>query len=293
MASNQQTPAEQGIQSISRGIAINIGLAVVKGLGGIAGNSYALIADAVESAADVVTSLVAYWGLRVASRKPDERHPYGHGKAEPLTALFLSFCLTAAAVLIGYQSIENVIQPHKNPEPFTLGILALVVVVKELLFRYQRRIGQAIGSTTVQADAVHQRSDAFTSIAAFIGISIAIIGGDGYESADDYAALFASAFIIYNAYAIFRPALSEIMDEAPPAVLAEQVRDIALNVAGVSGLDKCLIRKMGSYYFVDLHVLVPAQLTVRKGHTIAHEVKDAVRQRMPQVTDVLVHIEPQ
>jgi cation diffusion facilitator family transporter len=144
----------------------------------------------------------------------------------------------------------------------------------------------------VKSDAWHHRSDAITSAAAFTGISIALVGGDGYESADDFAALFASVIIIINAYRIFKPALFELLDTAPPARTIQKVRDVAVKVENVMGIDKCFVRKMGFDYFVDIHVLVDANLPVFKGHEIAHKVKDELMKEYPNISDVLVHIEP-
>ncbi|NUN68159.1 MAG: cation transporter [Bacteroidetes bacterium] len=284
--------ASKGIRSALAGIVVNGALALVKGIAGFLGNSYALIADAIESASDVVSSLIVVSGLRIAAKPRDENHPYGHGKAEPIAALVVALSLFGAAVTIILQSYHEIITPHHAPEPFTLIVLIIVVVVKEALFRSVFRVAEEVQSTAVRTDAWHHRSDAITSAAAFIGISAALIGGDGYESADDWAALFASVIIIYNAYGLFRPALDEIMDAAPPADVAERVRAAAATVPGVLGLEKCFVRKMGLDYFVDLHVIVDGAATVREGHRIGHDVKDAVCHALPRIADVMVHIEP-
>ena len=274
------------------GMMVNIVLMVVKGLAGWLGNSYALVADALESATDLVTSFFVWFGLRTAAQKPDEDHPYGHGKAEPLAAMVVALALWAAAGLIAVQSVDNIRTPHSIPSPFTLLVLAGVVIVKEVLFRKVARVGAEVESSAVKADAWHHRSDAITSLTAFIGISIALIGGPGYESADDWAALLASGIIVYNAYHIFRPAFGEIMDEAPPGNWKAEIEAIALTVPGVMGTEKCFVRKTGFEFFVDLHVEVSGDLTVREGHAIAHAVKAAIQHQKPYVYDVLVHIEP-
>lgn len=281
------------MRSAAAGIAVNALLAVVKITTGFFGNSYALIADGIESASDVLSSMVVFAGLKIAVKPRDENHPYGHGKAEPLAAVLVSAALFGAAIMIAVQSVREIITPHHAPEPYTLIVLLLVVVTKELLYRYVFRVGEEVKSTAVKTDAWHHRSDAITSMAAFVGIVIALAGGEGWEEADDWAALFASAFIIYNAYHLFKPAINEVMDAAPPPYLMKDVKDAALGVEGVLGLDKCFIRKMGFDHFVDLHVIVSGDLSVRKSHEIGHKVKDRILQSVPGITDVLVHIEPE
>lgn len=285
-------PSAKGVKSTLIGIMVSLALAIVKGLAGFFGNSYALIADAIESVSDVFSSLILWMGLKVSARPPDEDHPYGHGKAEPLAAIAIGFALIAAATLISVESIQHLMTPHSVPEPFTLVVLVLVIFIKEVMFRYVLKVGAEVNSHAVKADAFHHRSDALTSAAAFIGISIALIGGKGYEGADDWAALFAAGIIVFNAIHIVRPAIAEIMDAAPSADLLDKVKNIASSVKDVTGLDKCFIRKMGFEYYVDLHVEVDGNLSVREGHRIAHEVKDAILKAFPMVSDVLVHIEP-
>lgn len=290
---NADHPALKGIRPTIVGISINLLLVLVKGVAGILGNSFALVADAIESVSDVMSSVILWAGLRIATKAPDEDHPYGHGKAEPLAASVIALSLVVAAIFIAVESIHNIRTPHDTPAPFTLWVLLIVIFTKEVLFRYVIKIGNEIESTAVTADAWHHRSDMFTSLAAFLGISVALIGGDGYEIADDMAALFAAGIILYNAYRIFRPALNEVMDAAPPSHLTEEVRAVAGTVEGVAGLEKCYVRKMGFDFYVDLHVLVDGQLTVRQGHDIAHKVKASLMAANPRINDVLVHIEPE
>ncbi|PIQ22196.1 MAG: cation-efflux pump [Cytophagales bacterium CG18_big_fil_WC_8_21_14_2_50_42_9] len=285
-------PAKKGIKSTLISLLVSVGLVLIKGTAGILGNSYALVADAIESASDVLSSLILFAGLRIAAKGPDHDHPYGHGKAEPLAATVISLIMAAAAILIVVESVINILTPHEVPKTFTLWILAGVVLVKEVLFRFVDKVGEEAKSTAVKADAWHHRSDAITSAAAFIGISIAIIGGKGYEVADDYAALVAAVIIFVNAYLVFRPALNEVMDAAPPQDIVLEVKALASQVPGVQGLDKCFVRKMGFELFVDLHVLVDGNLTVTEGHDIAHEVKDIILHENPRIYDVLIHIEP-
>jgi cation diffusion facilitator family transporter len=274
------------------GLGVNALLAVVKLVTGIVGHSYALVADAIESMADCFSSVVVWSGLRIAAKPADENHPYGHGKAEPLAAATVSLGLMAAAGVIVAQSIHEIVTPHHAPAWFTLVVLVLVILVKELLYRFVWSAGNQFGSTAMKTDAWHHRSDALTSAAAFAGISIALIGGPGYEAADDWAALAASAVIAWNAWKLLRPAVAELVDTAPPPEVLERARNAAARVTGVTGLEKSYVRKMGFDYYLDLHVLVHGELTVRAGHEIAHQVKDAVRQDNPRIVEVLVHIEP-
>ncbi|MCC6732435.1 MAG: cation transporter [Candidatus Omnitrophica bacterium] len=280
------------LQTTLLGILLNACLAAAKGIAGVIGHSYALIADAIESTSDIASSLIVYGGLKIASIPPDEDHPYGHGKAEPLAAMLVAFALLTAALAIIIQSIREIQTPHHAPAPFTLYILIGVVIVKESLYRYVINVGDKAQSTAVITDAWHHRSDAITSAATGVGIAIALICGPGYEAADDWAALLASGIIILNAIRLLRPALAEVMDAAPGNGMEQQVRDAALAVRGVTGLDVCNVRKMGLHYYVDLHVLVDGDLPVRDGHEIAHRVKDAIRKAQPRIHDILIHIEP-
>jgi len=273
-------------------MVINAMLAVIKVVGGILGSSYALIADGIESTADIVNSFIVLRGLQISKLPKDEDHPYGHGKAEPIAALIVAVFMLAAAILIMVQSIHEIITPHLNPKPFTLAVLALVITTKEILFRKIIKVGDSLESVSVRTDAWHHRSDAITSLAAFIGIAIALYAGKGYESADDWAALFAGFVIIFNSYLLSKSAIDELMDTAPPVAFVEQVKTITKDVEGVIDTDKCLLRKSGFSYFIDLHVVVDANITVENGHKIAHKVKDRLMDSNPQFADVLVHIEP-
>lgn len=283
----------QGFRASLVSVVANPLLALGKIVAGILGNSYALVADGIESSADVFSSFVVWKALRVSTRPADHDHPYGHGKAESIAGLFVAAVLVAAALLIAVQSVREIITPHHAPAAFTLVVLVAVVVTKELLFRYVSRAGHALDSTALKSDAWHHRSDAITSIAAFIGISIALIGGPGYESADDWAALVACAIIAYNGVALLRPALAEIMDAAVSRETEVRVREIAGAVDGVRAIEKCRIRKSGLGLLMDIHVVVAGDLTVREGHTIAHRVKDALMAAADlPVHDVVVHTEP-
>lgn len=281
-----------GLKTTLTGIIISSILAVIKALGGIFGNSYALIADAIESTTDIVTSAMLYIGLRWSSKPADKEHPYGHGKAEALIALGIALCLCIAAIVIAVESVHNINTPHKPPKAFTLLILVVVIATKEILYRYVLKTGTEINSGAVKADAFHHRSDAITSAAAFIGIAIGLLAGPGYEAADDWAALLAGAIIIINAYRIARPAIGELLDEEQEPELNERVMEIAAEVQGVAYVQKCHIRKMGLMSHADMHVWVNKDLTVEQGHTIAHNVQDHIQSVLPQFAYIHIHIEP-
>lgn len=266
--------------------------AAIKITAGVLGHAYALIADGIESTLDIAGSIVIWGGLRFAARPPDATHPYGHGKAEPLASVIVALGVLAAAVILAVESIREIFLPHHAPAPFTLVVLIVVVATKETLFRRISRLGRSIESTAIETDAWHHRADAITSIAAFVGISIALIGGEKWQRADDFAALFACAVIATTGLRLLRPALQEILDTAPRGKITDLVREAARSVPGVLDLDKCFIRKMGIDYYVDLHVQVNGSISVREGHELAHRVKDAIRATNEHIVDVLVHVEP-
>jgi cation diffusion facilitator family transporter len=287
------TPATKAaLKTTLTGIIVSLVLAIIKALGGIFGNSYALIADAIESTTDIITSSLLYVGLTWSSKPADKEHPYGHGKAEALIALGIALALVIAAVIIGIESVHNIRTPHKSPKAFTLLILGGVILTKEILYRYVIKTGNEINSGAVKADAFHHRSDAITSGAAFIGITIGLWGGPGYEVADDWAALLAGVIIIINAYIIARPAIGELLDEELEPQLNEQVRKLAAEVPGVEFIEKCYIRKMGLKSHADMHVWVNKNLTVEQGHTIAHAVEDHIQEQLPQFAIINIHVEP-
>lgn len=283
---------EIAVKAVVFSILGNALLALIKGVVGIVGNSYALIADAIESTSDVFSSLLVFFGLRYSTKPADENHPYGHGRAEPLVTFAIVLFLVISATIIAYQSIKHINEPQVTPEKYTLIVLAIIIVIKEISYRYVKKKGDESKSTSVKADAWHHRSDELTSLLAFIGISIAIFMGKGYETADDWAALLASFLIIFNAYKIFRPALGEIMDENLHDDFVEKIRLSVMKVAGVLDTEKCFVRKAGISYHIDLHIVVDGLKTVKEGHDIAHQVKDKLKTDFPQINDVLIHVEP-
>jgi cation diffusion facilitator family transporter len=273
------------------GLLINVALAAAKFLAGLLGHSYALIADAIESLTDILSSAILWGGLRIANRPATDRHPYGYGKAESLAAAVVSLIILAAGVGIAIEAIREILTPHHAPAPFTLAVLAAAILIKEALFRYVRRVARATGSPAVHTDAWHHRADAITSAAAFIGISTALIGGPGWEVADDYAALLASAIIILNAARLLAPPVRELLDvQFQPVV--EQARVIAAENPRVLNVQKTMARKSGTQYWLDMHIWVDPEMSVRDAHTLAHAIKDAIRAANPSIQDILIHVEP-
>lgn len=285
--------AEDSARLVLRGIALNAALAAVKLAGGVFGHTYALIADAAESLLDIFSSLLVWAGFRVASRPPDENHPYGHGKAEPLAALAVALFVFAMAAWVGWQAVQEIRTPHQAPAWWTLLVLAGVVVTKLWFSRRMGAAGEQVGSTALGVEAMHHWSDAMTSGAAFVGIAIALWGGRGWEAADDWAALFACGIIAFNGAGMTMKALGDIMDTAVPPAFESEVRAIAAAVPGVCALDKCRVRKSGLSHLVDIQVRVDGEMSVREGHSIAHAVKDALLASQPHaISDVTVHVEP-
>jgi len=274
------------------GVAVNTMLASLKILAGVFGNSYALIADGIESTADIVTSLVVWGGLRVAETPANERHPYGYGKAEALAGVVAALGILVAAVVIAVQAIREILTPHHLPHWSTLLVLLLVVATKESLARWTSRVGEKADSVSLQADAWHHRADAISSIAAFIGISIALIGGAGYEPADDWAALVACVVIGYSGVRLLVMTSRDILDAAPPKETEEQVRALAAGVRGVLAVEKCRIRKSGTVLFVEIHIEVDGGATVDEGHRIGGVVRSVLRGADLRIADAFVHIEP-
>ncbi|WP_196887327.1 cation diffusion facilitator family transporter [Aureivirga sp. CE67] len=284
--------AQIAIKTIYISIIGNFLLAVVKAISGIYGNSYALVADSLESCVDVFASIIALIALKYATKPPDDNHPYGHGKIEPIITFLTVLFLVSTATVIAHQSIINIQEPHEAPKPFTLIVLAIIIIGKEIFYRILNKKGNETDSSILKAEAWHHRADSMTSGAAFIGILIAVIFGKEYAAADDWAALFASIIIYYNSFLIFRPALGEIMDENLYEELIEKIRKIAKENPRVVDTEKCFVRKTGMYYFVDLHLIVCGDITVKEGHEIAHEVKELIIKKEKDIIDVLIHIEP-
>lgn len=287
----------QGVRSVQLGALVNLALAALKLTAGLVGHTYALVADAVESMADVFASLIVWGGLAIAAQPADADHPYGHGKAEALAAAGVSLMLLVAAGGIAVEAVREILTPHYLPAPWTLVVLVGVVVVKWVLARRVHAVGADTGSTAVQADAAHHLSDAITSGAAFVGITVAVIGsrvrgGAGWESADDWAALVAAGVIAYNGVSMLRSALHDLMDRMPGPEVVEPIRRAAAGVPGVLATEHLAVRKSGLAYRVTLHVQTDPMLPLHAAHVLSGQVKGAIRTTVPRVGSVLVHMEP-
>ncbi|MEO8579785.1 MAG: cation diffusion facilitator family transporter [Gemmatimonadales bacterium] len=282
----------RSIRWAQAGLIINAGLVLVKLVAGIVGHANALVADAVESSADIFSSFIVWMGLSIAARPADEDHPYGHGKAEPIAAAIVSLMLLGAAVGIAIMAIREILSPHHLPAPFTLFVAAGVIIIKEILYRRVSRVGREVGSTVIAADAWHHRADAISSLAAFVGISVALTGGPGWEAADDWAALVAAGVVAVNGIRTLRPAISGLMDEAPDDAVRERAMSAALAVIGVRHVEVLTVRRSGFGFYVDLHVHADPTISLEDAHEIAATVKYAIRDAIPNVVGVLVHMEP-
>lgn len=283
---------DRGMRIAQLGMVINALLAIAKLLAGILGHSYALVADAIESTSDVLASLIVYGGLRLATRSATEEYPFGFARAEQVAAAVVGVMLIGAGIGISIEAVREIRTPHHAPAPFTLVVLVLVIAIKEVLFRYVRRASGELESRAIAADAWHHRSDAITSAAAFVGISIALIKGPGWEAADDYAALVASGILLINGISIIRPAIGDLMDRAPSADLIGRVTAIAEQVPDVKLVEKVMIRKAGVGFFVDLHVQASPSMSLQDAHVLSGKVKSAIRAAEPRVLGALIHMEP-
>jgi cation diffusion facilitator family transporter len=281
-----------GLRLSGTGIAANLILAVTKILTGIYGHSNALVADGVESTADIFGSMIVWGGLRISALPPDEKHPFGHGKAEPVAGVLVALALLVAAGFIAVHSVREILRPHHLPEWYTLVVLGVVIVIKEWLFRAVNAASEDLGSTALRGEAWHHRSDAITSAAVFVGILVARACGPGYESADDWAALLACGVIVWNGFRLLSSATDEIMDASPGGAVVGNVRDRAAAVPGVAGVGRVRVRKSGMGLLVDIHVKVPGSMSVQHGHAVAHAVEDALSGKDLRVCYVSVHIEP-
>jgi cation diffusion facilitator family transporter len=283
---------ERGLRSVTIGMFANAALALIKGLAGILGHSYALVADAAESVADIGGSIVVWSGLRVSAQSPDYDHPYGHGKAEPLAAAAVGLMLCGAALGILVKSIQAMFAPHGSPQPFTLGVLVVVIAVKIMLARTILRVADDMDSRALTADAWHHRADVITSAAAFVGISATLIGGDSWHWCDGAAGSVASIVVFLNGLHILRPAVHELMDGVPDVDLLSRVMAAAHAVSGVRLIEKLKARKFGARYLVDLHAQADPMLSLADAHELSGRIKSAIREAVPAVQDVLVHMEP-
>lgn len=273
-------------------LVINIVLTIATWIAGVFGNSHALIANAIESTNDVIASCVVFFGLRYAQKPADKDHPYGHGRIEPIITFFVVFILIISAVIIAHSSIQHFFKPRQSPQIWTLFVVAFFLVWKEVSYRIILRKSKKLNSSALRAEAWHHRSDAITDLAALIGIGLSLLLGKGYEFLDDVAALIAALTIAYNAFRIFRPAWGEMMDEHSYDDFIQLLTLDAESITAIHRIEKCHVRKVGIYFFIDMHLEVDGEITVREGHEISHNFKDLLMEKYPEIGDVLIHIEP-
>ncbi|MBP9837216.1 MAG: cation transporter [Proteobacteria bacterium] len=273
-------------------VILNAALSAIKIIAGLLGNSYALVADGIESASDIFSSLIVWAGLALSNREANDFYHFGYGKAESIAAAAASFLLIVAGLGIGIESYQHIVTPHQLPKAYTLFVIAIVIVIKEIFYRKAKRLNEKINSAAVSTDAWHQRADAITSVAAFIGISIALIGGIGWECADDYAALICAFVIIYNGASLFKSSLTELMDKAPTQEIVKKIEDAAYKVEGVLFVEQILARKSGLGYFVDMHVHADPEMSLQQAHILSGKVKKSIIDSIPHVQRVLIHMEP-
>ncbi len=271
---------------------LNLVLMLVKIVTGVAGNSYALIADGIESASDIFVSLITWIGFGLSLRPADENHPYGHGKIESLAGMFSGAALIVAGLVIGAQSVREILTPHRAPEWFTLPVLVAVVLSKELFARRIAGLSEKSHSCALKGDAWHHRSDAITSAAAAVGIAVALVGGPAYAAADDWAALVACAIVLFNGGRIITQAFHENIDGKSDVGIEKEIRRCSTEIEGICRIEKCRVRKSGSFYFAEVHVQVDPDCSVKVGHDIAHLLKRHAISEIPRLYDMLIHIEP-
>lgn len=274
------------------GLAINLLLGIVKLIGGLVGQSFALISDAVNSLGDVVTSLVVLFAMRVAQQPPDDEHPYGHTRAEAIAGSNLALLVIVSALLVGWEAVQRIATPHDLPPVWTLWIAASNVLIKEGLYRYKRSVGLRTGSSALMANAWDHRSDAFCSLAVLIGLGIVRWGGPAWIGADEVAALVVVAAIVWSGAKLFRSSSSELMDSQADEQFVREIRRVAESIPDVRAVETLWVRKSGLEYFADIHIEVDGHLTVDEGHRIGHAVKDRLVGEFIHLRDVLVHLEP-
>ncbi len=278
------------------GLVFSVLLTIVKFVAGVLGSSSALVADAIESLADVFGSILVWHALRVAYQPADNRHPYGYGKAESLSALAVGVILLGAAAVIVVKAFREIVVPHLPPATWTIWVLVMIIAIKELLFRLVVHGANEHDSDAARADAWHHRADAVTSLAALVGVSVAIWGPryTGITSlvlADEVAAILASGAIVVTALGLIRPAVRELLDAVSEEMI-DVVTKVAAGVNGVRLVEKVWVRKSGSGFFVDMHLHVDPELSIKDAHSLSGKVKATLKSQMPRILGVLIHIEP-
>ncbi len=272
-------------------MAVNVAIAALKGAGGLACSSQALLADAVHSLSDLVTDVAVVLGVRYWSAPADKEHPYGHGKIEALVTVFIAFALAFVAYELAVHAAKSLVRGEASAPGLAALFLAIAsVVLKEALFRWTRRVARAVCSSALEANAWHHRSDAISSIPVAVAVAVARVW-PSLAWVDAAGALLVSAFILHVAWQIACPAFQELVD----AVIDDKSADVerlARTVPGVVSVHKVRARRYGGAFSADLHVRVDPGLSVAEGHAIGHAVQDALVKSALRVTDAVVHVEP-
>lgn len=274
------------------GLIINLSLGAVKLVGGIIGQSFALMTDAVNSLADSFATIVVLVALRVAQRPANATFPYGHSRAEGIAASNVALIIALTALMVGWEAIHRLTQEHDVPPVWTLWIAGSNIIIKEVLYRYKTRVGRRTGSAAIIANAWDHRADALCAMAVLIGLMVVRWGGPNYLWADEVAALIVVAAILWSSVELFRRSASELMDAQADQGFVDQIRRTANDVPKVCGVEKLWVRKSGLEYFVDIHLEVAPDLTVAAGHDIGHAAKSRLLSTFPAIRDVTVHLEP-
>jgi cation diffusion facilitator family transporter len=272
------------------GLVTNVALAIFKLLAGIFGFSYAMMADAIHSISDCFATGAVYVGIRIGEKPPDESHPYGHANAETIVAFLVALIILATGVFIGISAIHLIV--HKQFEtPATIALVAAAtsIIVKEGLFRYTIKVGKRNNSPAVIASAWDHRSDAYSSVAALVGIVGAKLG---FQYLDPIAGLIVSAFIIKMSISLLRPNIGALMDERLDSAVLDNIRATTLEIGGVKAIDSIRAHRLGSAFIIDIEVAVDNRLTVEQGHQVAAEVKDKLLNKVEHAQDVMVHVNP-
>jgi cation diffusion facilitator family transporter len=273
------------------GMTVSALLAVLKITGGTLAGSASVRADGFESASDVFTSGLVFIGLTLAARPADKNHPYGHGRLEILTGLLLGFCLFAAGCLIAWHGLTG---PSGQAIPAAWAVWPLFISIgaKLVLVAVKYRHGKAVGSSSLLADAVNDAMDIVSGVAALTGLSLTLYNPVRFQRADQWGAFCVGLIVIAAAIRVIHQTSLHLMDTMPDDQSMRHVRQVALSVANVKGVEKCFARKTGLKYHVDLHLEVDPEISVRDSHEIAQAVRDKIRQDVDWVADVLVHVEP-
>ncbi len=273
------------------GVLGNVLLAAFKFVAGFLGNSSAMISDAVHSLSDIVATVIAYIGARIGQKKEDHDHPYGHERFECVASIVLGAILFLTGAFIGIEGINKIISGDYGQAPEAIALVAAVVsiVTKELMYQYTMHYAKIMDSDSFKADAWHHRSDALSSIAALIGIGLAMMG---FPIMDPIASIVICLFIIKLAYGIIRDAFDKMVDTACEDCVIEEIREIVADTEGVRGVDCINTRKFGNKIYVDLEICVECDLTVEQGHEIAENVHERVEREIPEVKHVMVHVNP-